>query len=185
MIVSLIVVIIIMRSCQPSTPNRVDPVPIVIESTNYTPIITNEDKTIYLKYTETTAPDTIYDTIFNSNGNLDTLAILKDWLIKRDYIDTIVDNDSAMIIITDEVWKNRITNRSFRYTLYPQTIKVPDRRVKIFVGFGAHGWKDSFGVHGSAALLTKKDHLYTLSYDPINPTVYLTVYWKLSFRKNR
>ena len=184
-IVALIVVIIIMRSCQPSIPDRIDPQPIVIESTNYTPTITNEDKTIYLKYTETLIPDTIHDTIFNDNGDIDSLAIVQDWLTKRDYIDTLVNNDSALIIVSDEVWRNRIVNRSFRFILYPQPVLVPERRLKVFAGFGANGWLDKFGIQGSVALLTKRDNLYTLSYDPINKSTSLSVYWKISFRKRR
>lgn len=185
-IIILIAVILVMRACQPTTTEIVRPAPIKIESKSYTPKIQTESNALYIKHIESSIPDTIYDTIFiHDDGTVDSAAIIKDWLTIRNYADTLVNNDTATLIVFDQVYKNRIQNRRYSLLMHPQPVVYSEKRTKLFAGFGANGWTDAFGVHGTLAILTKKDHLYSISYDPINKSVYLSLYWKISFRKNR
>lgn len=52
-------------------------------------------------------------------------------------------------------------------------------RNKFFAGVGIGRSMNEFGLAPSVALLTKKDHLYSVSYDLINKDMYFTMYWKI------
>ena len=93
-------------------------------------------------------------------------------------------------MISDTISQNRIVSRIPQIELFPHTIvktvttKVPAPRTnKILLGIGVGRSVEQFGLSANIGLMTKKDNLYTLSYDALNKDIYLTMYWKLSFRK--
>ncbi len=64
-------------------------------------------------------PDTVpkYDTVWNSGDTqyvlipIDTNAILKDYYAKVKYIDTVKNDSSALIVLNELVFRNRIFSR--------------------------------------------------------------------------
>lgn len=122
-------------------------------------------------------------------SKIDTLAIMKDYLSKYYYNDTIKDT-SFVAIIKEVLYKNRIIDRQ----LYVQNLRqkivntttvlpMPKLRNKIFIGAGLSSnlslTNSKPGVMGSVLLVTKKDHGYEYSYDVINKIHSVGMYWKL------
>ena len=122
-------------------------------------------------------------------ANIDSLevalAYFSEWVLN----DTILNDTNGLIVVNDTISQNRIKSRS----IYPKTIyphykivtktKPSIDKVKFFAGFGVSGNMNTFGMNASVLLKTKKDALYSISYDVINKDIALTMYWKLKFKK--
>ena len=179
----LIGVIIFQRACdKPIIKDRVVYKTTTIKTTDtlYKPV---PHKVI--KYVDRNINHYIIDTVIMTEI-ADTMAILQDYFAKVVYKDTIIDDSNAFITIYDTISQNRILSRSVHSKVFTHTYtKVTQKRVrnKVFVGFGANGWSDKFGMSADVALLTKREHLYTMGYDPINNSISLSLYWKLKFKK--
>jgi len=63
---------------------------------------------------------------------------------------------------------------------YTTVIHEEQPRTKVFAGAGIGRSVSSFGLAPSVALLTKREHLYSLHYDVINRDVYFSV-WDVYF----
>lgn len=74
---------------------------------------------------------------------------------------------------------NRKTTAYYFNTTY--VYKNPPK-LKLFAGIGVGRSLNSFALAPSLALITKKDHLYSIHYDVINRDVYFSIYWKISKR---
>ena len=110
----------------------------------------------------------------------DTAAIVADYIRKIAYSDTLMNDSSAFILVRDTVQYNRITNRTKQIRIYShtKTIVIPPK-AHFYGGIGIGGNRNSFGVTGNLALQTRRNRLYTASYDILNKSVYLSVYWRI------
>lgn len=127
----------------------------------------------------------------------DTAAILADYnKIAPDYFSNksfsqvLKDDSSAFVGIDYRLFKNDVFDMKLSFqnrrpiainttnVIYP-----PDRKLKLFTGFGFYGNKEFQGATIDLAMLTKKDHLYTAGYDPFNQYIHFDMYWKFKLKK--
>ena len=88
--------------------------------------IENPADTVYIQINKYSV-DTVYkpqiDTIINTvvKTKLDTVFIVKDYLTKKIYTDTLKDDSVAFAQIIDVVSENEIKNRHFTLDIYNKT----------------------------------------------------------------
>ena len=139
----------------------------------------------------------IHDTIY-PDVPFDTLDLIADYFAVKSANDTL-QGENYIVIIQDKISRNRIQNRKAQVTInqIKETIHVTDSipypvppagdcikpRTKVYAGIGIGGWTDKAGFAPALAINTKKDHLYTVSYDVISQTAWLQIYWKIKLRK--
>lgn len=180
----LVVIIIIMQQCSnKKTCNCKKIETKIIHKTDTIPyeVIVEKIKTEFI-YSEVTV---------KIPQNVDTFAILSDYYKKRNYIDTIMDIDTlALIVINDSVYKNNLQYRQFEYKnrvpkiidsifIYNTVYESAKECSKWNFGIGGilGGNTDTFNAGVSILLCTPKKSSYTLSYDVINKTYNIGVYW--------
>lgn len=181
-IVVLVIIIILQRACSPSAEtintHSTDTVTHIVRRVDTVQLI----DTCYIpKISYRVKIDTIIDTVF----------ILQEYFTKNYYTDTILNSSKGFVSIDDIVYQNKIISRTPTIKLYPETIietrtvsVITPPRVKVFVGFGINATAGfNPGLNANFALLTKKDHLYSIGFDVINKRVDLGIYWKLKFRR--
>jgi hypothetical protein len=134
--------------------------------------------------------------------NVDSAAILKDYLSKVVYKDVLVLPDSlGTVAVTDTITKNRILGRTFNANVKQRTIKETTivkelPKTKVFYGFeGGFNKQDVVSHVGMGILLnTKSDKIFNLGIGVANRVVdgtnggltpYINggVYWKIRLRK--
>lgn len=196
LILGLIIIIILMRSCGPSEGVPKDEVKIdgkkyqVIKhvvDTQYVPTVQVEyrdGKTIYV--------DTpVY---INVPENVDTNEVLKDYYAKYTYKDTLNLNDSlGYITVIDTISKNKIFKRTFDAHVNKITIKdilivqTPPTN-QFFIG-GVAGFDKVNLVNfvGPSLLFkTKKDKMYSLGIGYSNAktiSIQGGMYWRIKLKK--
>lgn len=187
-IIGLVLYILFLRECTPG-PTPCDPCPEILDTITVVQI----DSVPYP--VEVYIPDIHYKDTGSSHFifmPVDTNAIIAEYLTKNIIIDTLVNDSNAFIVLTDEIWMNKITNRRKEMTIYPKTVwktqivKLTQAYTpvnKVFVGAGIGRSIDQFGLTANIMLLTKREHAYQLSYDVLHNDVYFTMYWKLKFRR--
>lgn len=99
--------------------------------------------------------DTIpfYDTIWQPGDTqyvlnpIDTMFILRDYYAKVKYIDTVKNDSSALIVLNETVFKNRISDRNVIFQNRRPTAIVEERTKAIVLGIGGtvNGWDASVG----------------------------------------
>jgi hypothetical protein len=134
--------------------------------------------------------------------NVDTAALLKDYLAKVIYKDTLkLDDDLGFVTVTDTIHKNRIDGRTFTANVKERIIKEElivkePARNQVYYGLNGGFNKPDVVSHVGAGLLlkTKKDKIYQLGVGVTNRTVDGTngslspfvgfgTYWKIKFKK--
>jgi len=155
---------------------------------------------VYL-HGETILKDTtIYVTTIQ---NVDTAAILKDYLVFTTTKDTLkLSNNQGFVYLNETVNQNKIVDRKFSATIKPKIIREtppPPPPIRNQVFFGINGavskedWVNSIGL--GLILKTKKDHLYQINLGAGNRTIDGTsgefrpyigggVYWKIKLKKD-
>lgn len=135
----------------------------------------------------------VHDTIY-SEIPIDSLDVVTDYF-KQLIADDTLRGENYMVAIHDIISRNRIQKRSAEVTVKEitktiheidsiyYTTECPKLRNKVYVGFGVGGWTDKGGIAPSLALNTKKDNLYTGSYDLINRIAWIHMYWKIKIKK--
>ncbi len=132
-------------------------------------------------------PDTIRDTTWLYH-EIDTAAILADYIKHRRGHDTIVDDSSTMVAIGWHVHRNRlisvqafVQNRRAVEIHHTTTImqQVEQPRGRLYAGLGVGRSPDQFGLAPALAYQSKRQVLYTLNYDIIHKDIYLTVFFPL------
>jgi hypothetical protein len=123
---------------------------------------------------------------------IDTAAVVADYFTKVAYSQTIEDTN-LRAYITDTLFNNRIVARNFSYqllkpekiTTITNTITVTEKpRAKVFAGFGVGASTQGFAHFGpQITYLSKKDNMYHISANAINPSIILGMGWKIKLRK--
>lgn len=119
---------------------------------------------------------------------VDSLAVVMAYFAVRQGTDTLVNDDKYLISMRWAVTQNKptffqptIVNR-LPTTIISHTITEPKRN-KVFAGMTVGGNPEQFGLGASVALMTKKEHLYSVSYDVINKDFGVTFYYKIKLKK--
>jgi hypothetical protein len=134
--------------------------------------------------------------------NVDSAAILKDYLAKIVYKDTLtLDGGLGTIALTDTITKNRILGRTWDAKVKERIIKEElivkePAKNQVYYGFnGGFNKADVVSHVGAGVILkTKKDKIYQLGAGVANrttdgtngnlsPYVGAGVYWKIKFKK--
>lgn len=136
-------------------------------------------------------PAIVYiDRIETVPADIDSAAVAKAYFTSRVYKDVVIVDDSNMHVSIDaEVFMNQLMWVKPVYKLRrPQTIiyktttiiqEVEKHRNRYYAGIAIGRSLTNFGLGTSIALLSKEDHLYSLSYDFINKDAYFTLYYKI------
>lgn len=130
---------------------------------------------------------TLWDTVYKYR-DVDTAAILRDYFTIKVYEDTLVNTSDLLVTLKDSVhqnrlWGERVVNyKNFRPVDAEIDVECPEIRNKWFIGGTVLGTKTKFGAGPAFGLVTKRDNLYTYSYDVINNTHNASMYWKISFK---
>jgi len=123
---------------------------------------------------------------------IDTLAILKDYLSKVIYIDTLMDDSSAFIALVDTVYKNRIQGRLLYFanrkptTIIHNTTTTTAPRARspaLYAGAMAAVMPDKVSI-GPAVLLTlPKGYAYSYAYGINTKTHIFTFVYKVQLKR--
>lgn len=134
--------------------------------------------------------------------NVDSAAILKDYLAKIVYKDTLVlDGGLGTIALTDTITKNRILGRTWDAKVKERTIKEElivkePAKNQVYYGLNAGFNKEDYvsAIGAGVILKTKKDKIYQLGIGVNNrttdgtngsfsPYVGFGTYWKIKVKK--
>lgn len=126
----------------------------------------------------------VYDTIY---PGIDTSAILADYFAKIYGNDTLANDSSVFVSIQYMVTHNRliwvlpsIANRRASVTNTVQnTINPPVLKTSFYAGVGVGRSPTEFGLTANLYMISKQNHGYGLSFDPINRDVYFTMLWQI------
>jgi hypothetical protein len=179
LIVVLIVVIFLMRSCSgKGTPTE----PQIIRDTIVESFIIEKTYPVYtpkVKYITQVDIDTF-------STPIDTSAILSDYYAIKTYEDKQV-LDSLNLTITDTISQNQIKSRKISYTFtYPQTTireTIILNKRELYFGIGATGNQDQLQyLGGEVVFRNKKRQAYGLGVgvdQNLVPVISARMYWKL------
>jgi hypothetical protein len=134
--------------------------------------------------------------------NVDTAALLKDYLAKVIYKDTLkLDDGLGFVAVTDTIHKNRINGRTFTANVKERIIKEEmivkePAKNQLYYGLNAGFNKEDYvsAIGAGLILKTKKDKIYQIGLGVNNRTVDGTngsfspyvgfgTYWKIKVKK--
>jgi hypothetical protein len=134
--------------------------------------------------------------------NVDTAALLKDYLAKVVYKDTLrLDDGLGFVAVTDTIHKNRIDGRTFTANVKERIIKEEmivkePARNQLYYGLNAGFNREDYvsAIGAGVILKTKKDKIYQLGLGVNNRTIDGTngsfspyvgfgTYWKIKVKK--
>jgi hypothetical protein len=179
LIVVLIVVIFLMRSCSgKDTPTE----PQIIRDTIIEYVTIEKTYPVYVpkvKYVTKVDIDTF-------STPIDTATILADYYAIKTYEDKQV-LDSLNLVITDTISQNQIKSRKISYTFtYPQTTireTIILNKRELYFGIGATGNQDQLQYLGGEVIFrNKKRQAYGLGVgvdQNLVPVISARMYWKL------
>jgi hypothetical protein len=196
LIVALVIVILILRSCGSNVDKKDDI--IKVDGKKYI-VVKREIDTVYQPTVQTVYREgkTIFKDVpvyVNVPANVDTLNILKDYYTKVTYKDTLHLKDSlGYISVIDTIFNNKILNRV--WDSHVNKITINDKiylkdlpKTQLYIG-GVLGF-DKVNIVNFAGpsfiLKTKKDHMYSLGVGYSNNQVVSIqggVYWKIKLKK--
>lgn len=135
-------------------------------------------------------PVTKYIYLQEPASEIDTVAIVKDYFLKRGYCDTI-SGQEVYVIINEQLWQNKIENRdvfiknnrsSSIITERIETTLSEKPHNKLFMGGGTSLSSDKIGFNLGLIFLNKRENIFGLSYDPINMQLNFNAYIKLRLK---
>jgi len=123
-------------------------------------------------------------------ADVDTAAILKNYFAINIYKDTLNLKDSlGYIAILDSITQNGILSRQYdaRLNKIQTNTFLKELNTQFYLG-GSLGMQlpDNLLIGGNALLKTKQDKVYGLGFginSQLDPYIYGTMLWKISFRK--
>ena len=186
----LVATLFFTRECQRPDPCPEQPDPVVRIDTIIKEIVV--EKTV-----EKPVPIYIHDSI-PANLPIDTMQVVEDYYKYRVYQLKLKDDTAADLSLRAEVWKNELTRVKLYGEIHQKTVirtetrteYVDQKRRKVFFGaqisteFSRPGSAFSIQPGLAAAMMyqSKKDHAYSVGYDPFNRVAYGTFWYKISFK---
>lgn len=133
-------------------------------------IVYNYRDTLIATYTEYDVPRITYDTVWSHQDlPLDSGEIVKDWLSKIAYSDSIINNEDLLIIIRDTLQFNRKQSSNVTYfirrpdkTIYQTTTITNTESYRFNVGLDVYSTSDLYVGVG----LYKNKWLYNFYIEP-------------------
>jgi len=185
--IALLLIILLQRECGHSTKTeapKTDTVTITRDSIRH-------DTLTMLKIIPMPEPDTVY---LSQERVRDTLAALDDYNLVKIYDRLLWDDNYANIRLIDTLFRNALKGYRVKAEFYKHdttryitkiiTTQPNPPRAKWFVGLQAGMiLPDKAIAAPTIALLTKREHLYTLGYDPVNKAAVLGFMWKIRIRE--
>ena len=187
----LVATLFFTRECQRPNPcpDQADTVAIRLDTIYITNVV---EKTV-----EKPVPVYVHDSI-PVNLPIDTLQVVEDYYKYRVYDLKLKEDTLADLSLRAEVWKNELTRVKLYGEIHQKTVirtetrieYVDQKRRKVFLGarisseFSRPGSAFSIQPGLAAALMyqSKKDHAYSVGYDPFNRVAYGTFWYKISFK---
>ena len=171
-------------ACNPTPPSSNDTITIEIIKWDTLKI---HDTTYVPKWKTKTEWDIIieYDTIWK---DVDSFAIVKDYLAKYFYSDSLDFDSLGYIIINDTIHKNKIFSREIlSHLLYPtiEITKIPPPELKraFYIGLEMGGTASQINYFGGKVLYkTKKEKMFGLGLginQDMQPIILGGLYWPL------
>lgn len=153
-------------------------------------VITKKGKDIFHEVIE-------FDTVIMKEFvDVDTSAILKDYLSKVVYKDTLILPDSLGVVsLTDTITKNRIDGRTWnakvKERIIKETLIVKDPpKSQLYFGVSGNFDRENViaGVGAGLAFKTKKDKLYQINLgvnnqQKLSPFIGVGTFWKIKLKK--
>ena len=188
LIAGLILIIFLQRECRPF---KVDPLIITKDTTIYQIDTLTFNKTVYLPK-PIIVIDTLFqhDTIFRTHA--DTLKAIKDYSLYRKYDLSLINDSAGIVNCLVDVQFNQIAKYQLKGTLYDRTKVIEhhtfvaeEKRNKVFAGLqlGYSIPDTSMLVAPTLQFLTKKDNLYSVSYEPFRKIAEVGIFWKIKLKK--
>jgi hypothetical protein len=195
-IITLIIIIILQRSCKAD----------VTEGTPTTTIVTD---TVWKKTHDTVFKDVkVVERIFvkpegvdySSGETLDTCKarfqnLLKEHLVRTIYSDTLELDSLGTIVVRDTVWLNKLYGKrsytkDYKIPYVTKTVTITKEKEpvrQLYIGGNVFGDKNALQLLTPGVLYkTKKDHIYQgnlgINFDG-SITYGVGAYWKISFKK--
>lgn len=153
-------------------------------------VITKKGKDIFHEVIE-------FDTVIMKEFvEVDTSAILKDYLSKVVYKDTLILPDSLGVVsLTDTITKNKIDGRTWnakvKERIIKETLIVKDPpKSQLYFGVSGNFDRENViaGVGAGLAFKTKKDKLYQINLgvnnqQKLSPFIGVGTFWKIKLKK--
>jgi hypothetical protein len=194
-IVVLVAIIILMRSCEstfiPKEPVVITKYDTIWKETHDT--ITKEVEVVKIKYVKPEGPQ------YTPGENIDTCRarfnyLLKQHIARRTYKDTIALDSLGTITVIDTVWLNKLGKRTYikdyKIPLVTKTItiiKQPDPKRQLYIGGNLFGDKTTLQSFTPGVLYKdRKDRIYQanvgVNFD--GTLIFgLGTYWKINLNK--
>ena len=121
---------------------------------------------------------------------IDTAAIVREFLTKNVYHRTLVNDTNALIILTDTVFQNKLCEGYIQAQFYPYTRIItqtttimPPARRKLFIGTEITLYPIDYSFAPSLLYQSKKDHAYSVSFNPFTQNIRFSTWWKIQLRR--
>jgi hypothetical protein len=179
LIVILIGIIILMRSC--STPTPTKPKTITKTTIEYIPVTDTVPEYIP-KWSEKIRVE-----IDTFRGPIDTTEILKDYYSKYYYVDTLKVDTFGFVLVKDTVSQNKISSRNIEYNINVPKITIEKTTYlnnrEFYLGPSIQGNREQLNyVGGELYFKTRKSQLYGVGVGVNNqfqPVLKAGMYWKI------
>jgi hypothetical protein len=116
----------------------------------------------------------------------------KDFNRSRVYYIPVINDSNGVLTLHGSVQFNELQEYSitghYNAVRTTKTITnniVPDKRNKVFLGATVASDLTSLSVFPTATLLTKREHIYSIGYNPFTKTGYAGIALKISFRRDQ
>lgn len=188
-IAALLVIIILLRECSGGGGDCPDPV---------------KSDTVRVV---TVAVDTVATTIYNDRPviryrdtgrvveRVDTVEVMREFFTTNYYLDTLSEDSSYILVISDTVHRNAINGRSVVFTNLRPKVTVREvitnteeqrKRGALFVapiiGVGQNG---EINLGAGALVLTRRGHGYSFHYDAVQRDYRIGLWFKVRLRKKK
>lgn len=180
----LILIIILQRECQrPCDPEIIVKDSIVKQTDTF-----DVEKVVYYPKPYAVHDSLPGDTVWRPMADSEMIA---DYNRVKDYSIPLQDDTAAKLSLEAKVYQNslikaKMTGQIYqRHTYHYDTTFLKEKpRVKVYAGFQTGAMlPDRFVFAPGLVLQTKQNHLYQVSYDPINKAGLIGLYWKIRVKK--
>lgn len=183
-IAGLIFILILQKECTPkptTKPTTTDTAIIKIDTVKITKVV------YYPKPYKVIDSVFQFDTIFKTK--YDTVKAVHDYSLYKKFDLQIINDSSGKINALVDVQFNNIVKYEVKGNIYNKIIEkhhyvIEKKRNKVFAG--VQFWysipETSISAKPTMQLLTKKENLYSASYDPFKKIAEIGVFWKIKIK---